>query len=231
MTTLWARLKIWEAYKTGEITEECAQYFDELLNNNKYSKIIHEFCASHQTIKLSTVAEFSHFNGTNEMCVLGSVGSVNNQFKVMQYILQTSFENGKRNAYVHEGAYKTTNLENTVYLANILGQDFIGLDAYINEELIKDKLTLSAWKQIKKYLEETYTVCAKRDVGRKDSVLSLIEKIKIKIKTLYLKQELESLETNPPKDIDADVIIHNIATIRTKIANLENEVKTETCEL
>ena len=219
MTTLWARLKIWKAFENGEITEECAQYFDELLNNNKYSKIIHEFCASHQTIKLNTVAEFSHFNGTNEMCVLGSVGSVNNQFKVMQYILQTSFEMG------------FTKGDETVYLANILGQDFIGLDAYINEELIKDKLTLSAWKQIKKYLEETYTVCAKRDVGRKDSVLSLIEKIKIKIKTLYLKQELESLETNPPKDIDADVIIHNIATIRTKIANLENEVKTETCEL
>lgn len=229
MTTLWARLKIWKAFENGAITEECAQYFDELLNNNKYSKIIHEFCASNQTIKLNTVAEFSHFNGTNEMCVLGSVGSVDNTFKVMQYILQTSFENGKRNAYIHEGAYKTSNLDDTVYLANIIGQEFVGLDGYINEELIKNKLTISAWKQIKKYLENTYEICAKKDVGRKNYVLSLIEKIQIRIKTLYLKEELYSLETNPPKDVDADVIIHNIATIRTKIANLEHDV-IETCE-
>lgn len=218
MTTLWARLKIWKAFENGAITEECAQYFDELLNNNKYSKIIHEFCASNQTIKLNTVAEFSHFNGTNEMCVLGSVGSVDNTFKVMQYILQTSFEQG------------FTIGDETVYLANIIGQEFVGLDGYINEELIKNKLTISAWKQIKKYLENTYEICAKKDVGRKNYVLSLIEKIQIRIKTLYLKEELYSLETNPPKDVDADVIIHNIATIRTKIANLEND-KVDSCEL
>ena len=38
MTTLWARLKIWEAYKSCNIPSTTAEYFDDLLNKKRFKK-------------------------------------------------------------------------------------------------------------------------------------------------------------------------------------------------
>ena len=75
MTTLWARLKIWKAFENGEITEECAQYFDELLNNNKYVNVKHHIITLGMGQSITTQSEYAHFNGTGNICVLGSIGS------------------------------------------------------------------------------------------------------------------------------------------------------------
>jgi len=38
MTPLWARMLVIKAYENGEIYEECAQYFDHLINKHKFNK-------------------------------------------------------------------------------------------------------------------------------------------------------------------------------------------------
>jgi len=39
MTPLWARMLVIKAYENGEIYEECAQYFDHLINKHKFKEL------------------------------------------------------------------------------------------------------------------------------------------------------------------------------------------------
>ena len=156
MTTLWARLKIWKAFENGAITEECAQYFDELLNNNKYVNVKHNIITLGSPQAITTQSEYAHFNGTNEMCVLGSIGSSENHFDVIKYINETTFENGKRNAYIHEGDYKTKTLDKTVYLKNITEVEYSNLGEEILKKLRDPNLTRTKFEIIYNYLKGTH---------------------------------------------------------------------------
>lgn len=124
MTTLWARLKIYETYKSGEITEECAKYFDELLHYNMFN------------IDLEEILNFN----SKDWCVLKRI-AYNNEFDIMKYIKKTSFKNGY------------TIGDKTVYLANLINEDFLGLCSYISYELSADNL--DRLQMILDYLEAT----------------------------------------------------------------------------
>lgn len=165
MTTLWARLKIWEAYKSGEITEKCAQYFDELLNKYRFR----EKTLSHVSIvthKHDTVKEeLANFNGVDSNCVLGNIGIKNNiykEFDPIKYIQKTTYVNGN------------TKGNEKVYLANLLGQEFVGLDGEILAFLKFKNPSKEDVNLIKTYLFCTYRITAEQDVSRNKVLLSSI---------------------------------------------------------
>lgn len=222
MTTLWARLKIWKAFENGEITEECAQYFDELLDMHRF-----EFDDSGKGF---TSQELKSFNGDSTNCILGQIGGILKYdkkiknyylgFNVLNYIDKTTSEYG--------GIRKIKNVtyqDEPAYLANIIGLEFLGLDYYIKQELNKKELCHFQWVEIKKYLENTYQICAEKDDYRKQRVLNLISCINYKIRKIELAAELQNLENNPPEDEDADVIIHKIETLRKKIDLKDKEIE------
>lgn len=219
MTTILAKILIDEAMKNDQITEECAKYFNDLLEANRFHTFSGDVFVNQSHYTITTENEFNFFNGTNPQCTLGQIGKVYKtingtkfeDFNVLKYIKQTSFENGKVEG---EGT-------STAYLANIIGQEFVGLDGYVHRELFKDDLSIEEWLKIKNYLEETYDTCAKRDVGRTNYVKNLIRKIDLKVKKFTLQEELDEIETNPPQYEDADYLIHKIATLRKEIAQIE----------
>jgi len=102
MTTLWARMLVIKAWEKGEITEECAHYFDKLLSIGS--------------------SELIAFNGHyTEKSVLDCIGG-GDHFDVLTYIKRTSFEKG----------YTMGN--NTVYLANIIKEDYESLDLKVKSQ-------------------------------------------------------------------------------------------------
>ncbi len=170
MTTLWARMLVFEEYKRGRITEKCAQYFDSILND------------SERTLNLREKDQSNQLNGMNVNCVLGNLGAVkykrNNEiqyrFDVLKYINATTFRDGVPNDTYSEPAY----------LANILGEDYLNLDneiltliRYSDIEVPKENLV-----KIVKYLQETYDLSAKKDVSRFSE--SLINRISNVLQTL-----------------------------------------------
>ena len=219
MTILLAKILVTEAMNNGHITTECAQHFINLIDENRFYSLKGVTSVNGLSQEITTINEFKTLNGTNLHCPLGQIGKVIKtyhdksceEFNVLKYITQTTFENGK----IEE------NGTSTAYLANIIGQDFIGLDGYVNREFYIDELTTEEWLQIKNYLENTYEICAKRDVGRTTYTKSLIKNIGLKLKKQQLETELEEIEINPPQDEDADYLIHKIATLRKEIAEIE----------
>lgn len=165
MTTLWARMLVFEECKKGKITEDCAHYFDSILNDAERAL-------------LEKNPDFKNIlNGSNENCVLGQLGAVqyknenysSSRFDVLKYMRATTFKDG-----VIKNGYKET-----AYLANIIGQEFVGLDARIITLIIENSHMISknSLKEIKRYLEGTYEETSKKDVSRlSDCILKTISK-------------------------------------------------------
>ena len=116
MTTLWARMLVIKAWEKGEITEECAHYFDELLFKNSFTQIYSYGSGSYDTREL--ICFNGHYSTKN---VLQNIGG-GDHFDVLTYIKKTSFEKG----------YTMGN--NTVYLANIIKQEYESLNLKIKSQ-------------------------------------------------------------------------------------------------
>ena len=115
MTTILAKILIDEAMKNDQITEECATYFNDLLEANRFHTFNGDVFVNQSHYTITTENEFKSFNGSNPQCTLGQIGKVyktiNNikceDFDVLKYIKQTSFENGK---IENEGTYHQSKL-------------------------------------------------------------------------------------------------------------------------
>ena len=150
MTTILAKILIDEAMKNDQITEECAKYFNNLLEENRFHAFSGDVFVNQSHYTITTKNEFTFFNGTNPQCTLGQIGKVDKiingakfeDFDVLKYIKHTSFKNGKAEE----------NGSSTAYLANVIGQEFVGLDGYVHREFFKDQLSIEEWLKIKKYL-------------------------------------------------------------------------------
>lgn len=145
MTTLWARMLVIKAWEKGEITEKCAHYFDKLLFDN----INMEYQSEDGKYFLS---ELRYLNGQYGDCVLKNIG-INNNFNVLNYINKTSFKKGY------------TMGDETVYLANIINEDYTGLPFYIGKHLFNPDLNTLI--TIKEYLEKTEYKCCKNYINDK----------------------------------------------------------------
>ena len=209
------------ALKNDEISESCAQYFRDLLYTAKLA------LRANKTYTIKTKAEKTKAKNEHQLYEgdlshqilykIGEISQYNEQsdtchFDVLTYIRKTQYNNCKN------GVKKA-------YLANVIGFEFIELDKYIAKELNKQELSHSQLLEIKTYLENTFDVCAKKDDSRRGYVSNLISYINYKIRKIELVSELGNLETNPPKDVDADVIIHKIATLRKKITAKDKEIE------
>ena len=85
MTTFWARMLIFTAWEDGEISDECARYFDELLESNEYD-------LNHNII---------NFN-SEKWCILRKIGfnEMLNEFEVLKYIKKVKFEKDGEKVYL-----------------------------------------------------------------------------------------------------------------------------------
>ena len=107
MTTLWARLKIYEAYKAGTISEKCAQYFDELLNKERFAEKIKSTQGS-DTIYVQTELP-------NLIDVLYHIGSCGLGFNPAVYVSKATFKDGDKNVYLLNIVGENVNLRNSIY--------------------------------------------------------------------------------------------------------------------
>ena len=114
MTTLWARMLVIKAWEKGEITEECAHYFDELLFKNSFIQVFTD-----GGIDTRELTSFNQHYTTRS--VLKNIGG-GELFDVLTYIKRTSFEKG----------YTIGN--NTVYLANIIKEDYESLGLSVKSQ-------------------------------------------------------------------------------------------------
>lgn len=217
MTTLWARMLIFKAWENGQISEAAAHYFDQMIDSNRLT-------TKQLSESVATQEELRNFNGNNTNCVLGKIGEQNmldkdgnkwSEFSVYRYIQHTSFPN-------HSKPNKM------FYMANLIGEDFVGLDNYIIEELAKNKLSAEQWEKIKSYLENTYEICAQNNVARKSIVKSLVNSILLRIQKLNLQEELSYISSAP--DTSEESFLLNNAYIKelceeiTKIEAAEQEI-------
>lgn len=222
MTTLWARMLIFKAWENGQVSEAAAQYFDQMLNNHRFEIKQHSVSS---TNFVENQVELMNFNGNDTKCVLGKLGEqkkINKaggqwkEFSVYRYIQHTSFPN-------------PNNANKMFYMANLIGEDFVGLDNYIIEELAKNKLSAEKWEKIKTYLEDTYEVCAQNNVARKTIVKSLVNSIHLRIQKLNLQEELSYISSAP--DTSEESFILNNAYMKelyeeiTKIEAAEQEIQ------
>ena len=121
----------------------------------------------------------SYLNGGNIDCVLGNIGAIkikntdNYTFDVIKYIKSTM---------IYADKDKTVKPD---ILANIIGQEFIGLDYEIEYGLRTNIYTEEELKLIKQYLLDTYFITAERDVSR--SSRRIIEKISNILNEEYTK--------------------------------------------
>ncbi|MBR1987624.1 MAG: hypothetical protein IKA36_01160 [Clostridia bacterium] len=132
MTTLWARMFVFEAMQNNDITKECAEYFDNLLKEYE---------------KTNDGIEISKFNTDEpgEYCVLQNIGQTkNNEFDVLEYIKKMTFEEG------------CTKDGKTAFLANIIDQDYKRLAPEITKYLDSEKADLKGTTDIYDYLCCTY---------------------------------------------------------------------------
>lgn len=128
MTTLWARMLVIEAWKKGEITEECAHYFDELLFKRST-----KWLGYYNSEKI--LVEIQSFNTKyDEVSVIQKIGCPENstKFDVLEYIKNSSFEKGY------------TIGDETVYLSNIINEEFSLLVSMISNEF-----GISEWSDIR----------------------------------------------------------------------------------
>ena len=183
MTTLWARMLIFKAWENGQISEAAAKYFDQMIEHSRFITTRKEILPMKP---VKTQEELVNFNGTDMNCVLGKIGEQNMvnkdgdkwaEFSVDRYIQHTTFpDHSKPNKMF--------------YMANLIGEDFVGLDDYIRDELVKNRLSAEKWEKIKSYLEDTYSICAQNNVARKNIVKALVNSIHLRIQKLNLQDEL-----------------------------------------
>ena len=168
MTTFWARMLIFNEYKHGTLPKKAAQHFDEILNHAEYI-----------SINANEEIRWQDLNGSNTRCVLGNIGAtkVNNtniyKFDVVKYIKQCVVDT------------KTEGNTRRDILANLIGQEFSGLDYEIEDGLRNNIYTEEELKLIKQYLQNTYQVTAENDISR--SARRIIRKISEILQEEYIK--------------------------------------------
>lgn len=150
MTTFWARMLVYKAWEKGEITEECAHYFDELLNHYKTNCELHE------------IEDFNKYH-EYRFCVLQNIATNDEcEFQILDYIKKTTYEK--------DG-------EKPVYLANIIHEDYNLLGEEIENYMNSKKADLTGLATIYDYLISTYFEYKKPNKGNDEILIKLCNKI------------------------------------------------------
>ena len=164
MTTFWARLKIWEAYKSYNITDKCGQYFDELLNKYRFKEVNH----IQRGVWISTNEEIVEFNGENG--VLYNIGhDINRGFDVPTYIARSTFGN------------KT--------LSSIIGEEYVNLEEEILKYINSENATSLNIAAIHEYLKASHYACCRQTNNAKELVVKLLTR-KEELKKLENQTEI-----------------------------------------
>ena len=141
MTTFWARLKIWEAYKSCNIPSTTAEYFDDLLNKKRFKKkSVYE-----NNTWTTKYQEIINFNNSTDS-VLNNVGT---------YI------KGDSTIGFHVPTYMAVSTYGNKTIAGIIGEDYFDLYneimAYINSKYVH-YLEIA---DIQTYLQRSHYLCCK----------------------------------------------------------------------
>lgn len=176
MTTFWARMLIFKAWEKGEITEECAKYFDQLIEGAYIRKIENNIVGITDTYNADT-----KFPG----CVLQKLTEGSAYFGVIKYINNASYKNG------------LTKDNGTAYLANIVGEEYKAL-LRLCKERIEEPLAknMDEFLTIYEYLKNINDSCFESKHQKNDVLNSLSQKIQNLCKEKTISYELQNGHKN-----------------------------------
>ena len=169
MTTFWARMLIFNECKnpgkfsTG-LPEEAAMYFDELLEKNSKHRV--KTGVVNDVDPIYSTVPFEKFNDSEDPCVLKNIGMSKSKefpyvptFDVVKYIKATTY------------ICRTGEAALITRLANLIGEEYAGLDNNITSLIKHGKPSIEDLKVIRSYLYDTKYLPTKKGTPRDASYL------------------------------------------------------------